>query len=298
MKIYLNGEAREVPDNYTAAQLVESLGLTGKRIAMEVNLEIVPGERLGILGPTGSGKSTLVQILAGLLEPTGGQVLLDGVDAHARTPQAHNLRRRMGLAFQYPEDQIFEQTVFREVAFGPRNLGLDETAVGTRVRWALDMAGLDPAAMEERVPFSLSGGEMRRVALAGILSLRPEVMILDEPTAGLDPQGRRDLLGRIGAWQKETGMTLVLVSHDLDQIARAVERVVVLAGGQVVADGAARRVLSDRDLLREAGLDAPQPVALLQALVEAGWPVRTDRLLPEEAAAEIAQVQSLAEVGP
>jgi energy-coupling factor transport system ATP-binding protein len=269
-----------------------------RRALRAVNLEIGPGERVGVLGPTGSGKSTLVQIMAGLLEPTGGQVSLDGVAAHARTPQARAQRRRVGLAFQYPEDQIFERTVFREVAFGPGNLGLDETAVAARVRWALEMVGLDLAAMQERVPFSLSGGEMRRVALAGILSLRPEVLILDEPTAGLDPQGRRDLLGRIGAWQEETGMTLVLVSHDLGQIARTVERVVVLAGGRVVADGPARRTLSDRDLLHEAGLDVPQPVALLQALGKAGWPVLTDRLLPEEAAAEIARVCGLAEVGP
>lgn len=268
------------------------------RVALHgVSLEIGPGERVGILGPTGSGKSTLVQHLAGLLEPTAGRVWLDGVPAHQRTAAARALRRRVGLVFQYPEDQIFEQTVFREVAFGPHNLGLEEGEVRARVRWALEMVGLDPATIERRVPFTLSGGEMRRVALAGILSLRPEVLILDEPTAGLDPRGRRRLLARVGAWQEETGLTLILVSHNLDDLARLVERVIVLAGGRVVADGPARQVLSNGELLRAAGLDVPQPVALLQALQAAGWPVHTDRLLPEDTVAEIVQARGLPEVG-
>ncbi len=273
-----------------------------------VSLEIGPGERVGILGPTGSGKSTLVQHIAGLLAPTSGRVLLDGVPAHERSAAARARRRQVGLAFQYPEDQIFEQTVRREVGFGPRNLGLKDQELVARVHWALELTGLDPAAVETRVPFTLSGGELRRVALASILALRPQVLILDEPTAGLDPHGRRELLGRIRAcpsaapwaWQEEIGLTLLMVSHDLDELARVVERVVLLQGGQVAADGPVRRVLSDRDLLRAAGLDTPQPVALLHALREAGWQVRTDRLLPEEAAAEIAQAmgRGLAEVDP
>jgi energy-coupling factor transport system ATP-binding protein len=255
-----------------------------------VSLEIGAGERVGILGPSGSGKSTLVQHLAGLLEPTSGRVLLNGVAAHAR-------QQPVGLAFQSPEDQIFEQTVFREVAFGPRNLGLEETEVTARVRWALEMVGLAPAAVEERVPFTLSGGEMRRVALAGILAMRPEVLILDEPTAGLDPQGRRELLARVRAWQEETGLTLVMVSHNLDELVRVVERVVLLKGGRVVTDGPARRLLSDGQLLRSIRLDVPQSVALLQALQKEGWEVHTDRLLPEEAGAEIAQARGLLEGG-
>lgn len=262
------------------------------RVALrEVNLEIGARERVGILGPSGSGKSTLVQHLAGLLEPTSGRVLLNGVAVHERTAAAHAQRQRIGLAFQNPEDQIFEQTVFREVAFGPRNLKLDETEVAARVRWALEMVGLDPAAVEGRVPFTLSGGEMRRVALASILAMRPEVLTLDEPTAGLDPRGRRDLLARVRAWQEEAGLTLIMVSHNLDELARVVERVVLLNGGRVVADGPARQMLSDGQLLRSIGLDVPQPVALLQALKKAGWQVRTDRLLPEEAVAEISRAR-------
>jgi energy-coupling factor transport system ATP-binding protein len=264
-----------------------------------VNVEIGPGERVGVVGPSGSGKSTLVQHLAGLLAPADGEVWLDGVAAHARSAEARARRRRVGLAFQYPEDQIFEQTVFREVAFGPRNLGLNEAELAPRVRWALEMVGLDPATMEERIPFTLSGGEMRRVALAGVLAMRPEVLILDEPTAGLDPRGRRELLAQVRTWQQqsadglETAPTLILVSHNLDELARVVDRVILLDEGKVIADGAVRQVLSDAGLLRAAGLDVPQPVALLQALREAGWQVRTDRLLPAEATREIVRAREI-----
>jgi energy-coupling factor transport system ATP-binding protein len=224
-----------------------------------------------------------------LLKPASGQVLLDGIVAHERTPAAREQRHRVGLAFQYPEDQIFEQTVFHEVAFGPRHLGLAQDQIMARVLWALGMVGLDPAAMQERLPLTLSGGEMRRVALASVFSLRPEVLILDEPTAGLDPRGRRELLARIRSWHEETGLTLILVSHDLDELARVVERVVFLQQGEIIADGPARQVLSDGELLRTARLQVPQPVALLQALRAADWHVRSDLLLPEQAAAEIAR---------
>ena len=254
-----------------------------------VSLELRPGERVGIVGQTGSGKSTLAQQIAGLLAPTAGRVLLDGTAAHERTPAARAQQRKIGLAFQHPEQQIFEQTVFKEVAFGPRNLGLAEAEVAERVQWALVMVGLNPAIFIERVPFALSGGEMRRVALAGILAMRPDVLILDEPTAGLDPRGRWELLERVGSWQAETGMTLILISHHLEEVARLAERVVLLARGRVAADGAVGQVLGDSHLLHSAGLSAPQPLALLEALRAAGWPVRTDRLLPEQVAAEIGQ---------
>ena len=258
----------------------------------DVSLELGAGECVGILGPSGSGKSTLAQLLAGLFEPASGRVLLNGVAAHERTAAARAQRRHIGLALQRPEDQIFEQTLFKEVAFGPRNLGLAEAAVEERVSWALDMVGLD-SALAERNPLTLSGGEMRRLALAGILAMRPEVLILDEPTAGLDPRGRGDLLFRIGDWQQVTGMTLVIVSHNMDELAHSVERVVLLDDGRLVADGPSRRLLSDVPLLHSIGLDVPQPVALLRALRKAGWPVPTDRLLPEEAVAEIIRARRL-----
>ena len=271
-------------------QYTYSPGTPLARTALQgIDLAIEPGERVGLLGPTGSGKSTLVQLLTGLIAPTAGRVLLDGVAAQARTADGRARRRRVGLAFQYPESQIFEQTVFREVACGPRNLGLSEAQVADRVRWAMEMVGLDPTALSGRVPFTLSGGEMRRVGLAGVLAMRPEVLILDEPTAGLDPQGRRELLDRVRTWQAKTGLTLILISHNLDDLARLAERVIVLAEGQVAADGPARQVLSDGRLLRAAGLAPPQPVALLEALQAAGWAVRADRLILEEAVLEIGQ---------
>ena len=260
-----------------------------------IDLEIRGGERVGIAGPSGSGKSTLAQLLAGLLEPTSGVVWLDGTAAHARTAAARAQRGHTGLALQQPEDQIFEQSVFREVAFGPRNMRLDAPAIAGRVRWALEMVGLDPVAIEDRVPFTLSGGEMRRVALAGILAMRPDVLILDEPTAGLDPRGRRELLDRVGDWQAETGMTLIVVSHDLEELGRIADRVVLLARGVVVADGPINSVLSNSRLLGSVGLDVPEPVTLLQTLRQAGWPVRTDLLLPGQVTAEIERARGVLE---
>ena len=268
-------------------------GTPFERVALrQVNLQIAAGERVGVLGPTGSGKSTLAQHLAGLLKPTAGRVLLDGVPVHS-APRDHRLQ--VGIAFQYPEDQIFEQTVFREVAFGPRNLGLDEGEVTARVRWALEMVDLNPETMSQRMPFTLSGGEMRRVALAGILVLRPRVLILDEPTAGQDPQSRRGLLAQISAWQEETGLTLIIISHALEEgsFLQAVERLVMLKEGQVVADGPTRHVLSDRALLNAIGLDVPEHVKLLQALRQRGEKVRTDLVSAAEAATEIAHVWGL-----
>jgi energy-coupling factor transport system ATP-binding protein len=255
------------------------------RALQDISLTISAGERVGILGPTGSGKSTLAQVLAGLLVPSTGQVCYDGLPARRRSARHH--RRRIGFALQYPEDQIFERTVFREVAFGPRRLGLQDTEIRRRVHWALERVGLSPQAFADRSPFTLSGGEMRRVALASILSLRPEVLILDEPTAGLDPRGRRELLALINQLHREMGSTLIVISHDLGAIAHVVERAVVLSEGCVVTDGPVRSVLSDPQLPERAGLSAPAPVALLHELKAAGWTVETDQLLPEGAAAEI-----------
>jgi energy-coupling factor transport system ATP-binding protein len=272
-----------------------------RKALRDVSLRIGPGERVGVVGRTGSGKSTLMQHLAGLLEPTSGRVLLDGIPAHARSAAARGRRRRVGMAFQYPEEQIFEQTVFREVAFGPRNLGLDRQArpanrrgqagIAGRVRWALEMVGLEPDAVIDRSPFTLSGGEKRRVALASILAMQPDVLLLDEPTAGLDPRGREELLDHVAAWHSaraERRPTLVVVSHDLAALARLTDRAIVLQGARIGADGPSQSVLSDREELSAAGLRPPPPATLLHELREAGWPIRSDRLLPEEAAAEIA----------
>jgi energy-coupling factor transport system ATP-binding protein len=257
-----------------------------------IDLEINPGERVGIVGSTGSGKSTLVQHMAGLLDPTSGRVLLDGAVAHGRSPATRERRRKIGLAFQYPEDQIFEQTVIREVGFGPRNLGLPPDVIEERVRWALDLVGLAHDTVGPRNPLTLSGGEMRRVALASILSMQPEVLILDEPTAGMDPRGRRDILCHMDAWQTPE-RTLIVVSHNMTELARLADRVVLLDDGKLVADGPARQILSDVELLTASGLDAAEPVHLLRALHNAGWQVRTDLLLAEQAAAEIARAKGV-----
>ncbi len=255
----------------------------------DVTLRITPSERVGVAGHTGSGKSTLMQHLAGLLKPTSGRVLLDGVPAHERSTAARSRRHRIGIAFQYPEEQIFEQTVFAEIAFGPRNMGLRQGELAARVDWALKLVGLDPLPMLDRSPFTLSGGERRRVALASVLAMRPEVLILDEPTAGLDPRGREELLERITAWPEDRKLTLIVVSHDLAALATMVERVIVLQAGRVEADGAARSVLSNAAILSSAGLRPPPPVALLSALRQTGWLVPTDRLTSGEATAEIAR---------
>lgn len=262
-----------------------------------ISLEVPPGQRVGIVGATGSGKSTLVQQIAGLLKPTAGRVLLDGTPAHLNSRAARARRRRIGVAFQYPEDQIFERTVFREVAFGLRSqVKLPVDQLRARVCWALDQVGLDLTVMGERAPLTLSGGEMRRVALASVLCTRPEVLILDEPTAGLDPQGRETLLASIQSWGTQApGMTLLVISHDLGHLARLVERAIVLARGSVVADGPARQILSDADLLRSAGLQVPPPVELLYRLRQAGWAVGIDYISAQEAVAEIARAHNLRE---
>jgi energy-coupling factor transport system ATP-binding protein len=255
----------------------------------DVNLEIRAGENIGIMGPTGSGKSTLVQHLAGLLVPMAGRVLIDNVDTR-EGPRARAAIRKVGLAFQYPEDQMFEQNVFQEVAFGPRNLGLTALEIEERVSWALEMVGLAPAMMHSRVPFTLSGGEMRRVALASVLAMRPAILILDEPTAGQDPQSRKELLARIRALHAQGDLTLIVVSHAMEEIAGLVDRIVILRNGHLVADATAREVLSNAQLLHSVGLDVPEPRALMLALRQQDIPVCADVFGVLEAVAEISRV--------
>ncbi|MDR5684022.1 MAG: energy-coupling factor transporter ATPase [Armatimonadota bacterium] len=254
----------------------------------DVTLAVRRGEFVGLVGPTGSGKSTLVQHFNGLLRPTAGRVLVDGADIHGPGVSLRQVRRKIGLLFQYPEHQLFEETVADDVAFGPRNLGLDPEEVERRVRDSLHLVGLDPDAFGKRSPFSLSGGEMRRVAIAGVLAMRPEVLILDEPTAGLDPVGRDEILERIAAFRAREATTVIFVSHSMDDVARLCDRVVVLHGGRVFLDAPTRTAFSQAERLREIGLDVPRAAALLLRLRSAGLPVRADRLTLEEACEEIA----------
>ncbi len=253
----------------------------------DVSFEIADGESVGLIGPTGSGKSTLVQHLNGLIRPRPGTVFVDGQDVGDRRTDLRRLRRTVGLVFQYPEYQLFEETVYDDVAFGPRSMGLDADEVDRRVRRAMALMGLDVEALAKRSPFELSGGQRRRVAIAGVLALGCSKLILDEPTAGLDPAGRRDLLRLLARLNRE-GMTVLLVTHDMDDLAEVARRVLVLSEGRLVADAPVRELFSrHRALLQEHRLDVPVAVRILYALRERGADVRLDRIGVDEVAEEI-----------
>ncbi|MEW6082458.1 MAG: energy-coupling factor transporter ATPase [Bacillota bacterium] len=252
------------------------------RAVASVNLFIPDGQFLGIIGPTGSGKSTLIQHFNGLLKPTAGRVLVDGADVFRDKASWRDVRRKVGLIFQYPEHQLFEETVRRDVSFGPRNLGLAEEEIERRVKEALGLVGVGED-LAERSPFELSGGQMRRVAMAGVLAMEPKYLVLDEPTAGLDPQGRDEILGRIKDLHSERGITVILVSHSMEEIARLVERLVVMDKGRVVLEGPPREVFLQDQLLRGMGLDVPQMTRLMSQLALKGVPVKRGALTVEEA---------------
>ena len=234
-----------------------------------VSLEIYRGEFLGIIGHTGSGKSTLIQHLNGLLQPTVGKIYLDGRDIWADPKKIRDVRFRVGLVFQYPEYQLFEETAYKDIAFGPKNVGLDQEEIDRRVRAAARFAGLDEGLLEKS-PFDLSGGQKRRVAIAGVIAMEPEVLILDEPSAGLDPAGRRSLLKNIKEYHRERGTTVVMVSHSMDEVAENVDRIIVLADAGVVMSGTPREVFSRAGELVAVGLDVPQVTRVAMALRQRG----------------------------
>ena len=250
----------------------------------DVSLTIEDGELIGLLGHTGSGKTTLVQHLNGLLKPTSGRVVVDGLNITEKGVSLLEVRRRVGLVFQYPEYQLFEETVARDVAFGPRNLGLSEQEVDQRVRFALREVGLAYDEIAQRSPFELSGGQMRRVAIAGVLAMRPGTLILDEPTAGLDPAGRRSILGMIRELHAAGGLTVVMVSHNMDDISSLATRLVVMSRGRMVLTGTPREVFQHRELLSSIGLGIPQAAELTQQLIAEGYPLPADLYTPEEVA--------------
>jgi len=274
-------EIRDLHHTYLQGTPLEAEALRG------VTLTIPDGDRVAVIGPTGSGKSTLVQTFNGLIRPTGGAVLVGGQDIFAPKTDRRHIRQQVALLFQYAEQQLFEETVTRDVGFGPRNLGLDPEEVTARVEEALRLVGLEPAAFGPRSPFTLSGGEMRRVALAGVLAMRPRVLILDEPTAGLDPQGKADLQRLILDLHARGGITLIVISHTMEEVARVAERVIVLAEGRVVMDGPVREIFARAAELEALHLAVPQPTQVLHRLRARGVPVRTDLLTLEEARAEI-----------
>lgn len=255
----------------------------------DLNLSIEEGEFVGIIGHTGSGKSTLVQHLNGLVKATSGHIYFNGEDIYAEGYDMRKLRSKVGLVFQYPEHQLFEVDVLSDICFGPKNQGLSKGEAEARAREAMRMVGLSEE-YEKQSPFELSGGQKRRVAIAGVLAMEPEVLILDEPTAGLDPRGRDEILDQISWLHKEKGITIVLVSHSMEDVAKYVERIIVMNQGQVLHDGVPREVFRHYKELESVGLAAPQVTYILHTLKEKGFGVDEDATTIEEARDTILKV--------
>jgi len=253
----------------------------------DIDLEIERGESIGIVGRTGCGKSTLIQHFNALLIPQSGRVLVDGVDTGKKGAPLQEIRRKVGLVFQYPEDQFFEETVFKEVAFAPRNLGVEGKELEDKVKWSLEAVGLDFEAVKDKSPFELSGGQMRRVAIASILSMEPEALVLDEPTAGLDPEGKRIILGQLEKLQKERGLTLIIVSHSMEDLARVAQRLIVMDEGRIELDDDIRRIFSQVERIKELGIFPPVTAQVAWLLRERGFDVDPGVLTPRELAEEI-----------
>ena len=269
--------------------LTYAVGTPFERKAVD-NLSLTIEEKTftAIAGHTGSGKSSLVQMIAGLIEPTSGQILIDEVDLKSENKIAvRDARRKIGMVFQYPEHQLFEETVEKDIAFGPRNFGCDEEEISKRVRESLELVGLDFETVHEKSPLDLSGGQRRRVAIAGVLALKPKYLIFDEPTAGLDPSAREQLLKKISQLKSQT---IILISHSMDDIARLADRLIVLKNGHCLADDEPRKIFQRKDILTEAGLSQPRILQLLENLRAEGISVKTEAIRIEEGLDEISSV--------
>ncbi|MDY4508297.1 MAG: energy-coupling factor transporter ATPase [Candidatus Faecousia sp.] len=269
---------------------IYSVGTPFEHKALDnISFSVERGEFIGIIGHTGSGKSTLMQQLNGLLKPTSGQVLLDGEDIWSDKKLTRQARFRVGLVFQYPEYQLFEETVYRDIAFGPKNMGLDEKEVDRRVREAAGFVGLTPEQLEVS-PFDLSGGQKRRVAIAGVIAMEPEVLILDEPTAGLDPVGRAEILGNIEAYRRARNATIMMVSHSMEDVARLTDRLLVMNGSKLAMDAAPAEVFSHAEELVQMGLNIPQVTQVFLNLKKLGLDVANVYTI-EQAVAEIKRLR-------
>ncbi len=260
-----------------------------KKALSDVSFKVENGEYIGLVGHTGSGKSTLVAHLNALLEPTGGGIYYDGVDIFSEGYDRKALRGKVGLVFQYPEHQLFEEDVFSDVCFGPKNLGLDRSEVELRAYDALKAVGVKDEHFYVS-PFDISGGEKRRVAIAGVLAMKPEVLILDEPCAGLDPKGREEILSLVDDLHDNLGISVILVSHSMDDLAEHVHRILVIDGGKLVMDGEPREVFRHRPELDAMGLTVPEATAIMSDLKRMGLAVRDDLITVEEAKREILRV--------
>lgn len=253
---------------------------------IDVNLVIPDGQFIGLIGHTGSGKSTLAQHLNGLLKPTSGHIYYNGADIHEGGFDKKMLRSKVGLVFQYPEHQLFEVDVFSDVCFGPKNLGLGKKEAELRAYAALKQVGIEDEYFYQS-PFDLSGGQKRRVAIAGVLAMKPEVLVLDEPTAGLDPKGREEILNQVAKLRDETGITVILISHSMEDVANYVDRIIVMNKSRVMFDDEPRRVFTHSRELEAVGLAAPQITYIMQTLKAKGLSVNTDLISIEEAKTEI-----------
>lgn len=252
----------------------------------DINLSIEKGELVGIIGHTGSGKSTLIQHFNGILKATSGTVLLDGTDIWQDKSKIRNVRFKVGVCFQYPEYQLFEETVYKDIAFGPKNMGLDEKEIDRKVRQVCEFVGLDESYFEKS-PFDLSGGEKRRVAIAGIMAMEPEVLVLDEPCAGLDPKGRNVILDLICEYRKKTGSTVLVVSHSMEDISKIATKILVMNDSKLAFYDTVENVFAKSDELIEMGLNIPEITKLFLKLKKAGYDVRTDIYTLEQAEKEL-----------
>lgn len=258
-----------------------------KKALDNINLEINEGDFIGLIGHTGSGKSTLIQHLNGLIKPSSGKIIVDGVDITTKDANLRLVRQKVGLVFQYPEHQLFEETVWKDIAFGPINLGLKDGELDRRVKGAMELVGLDFENIKDRSPFELSGGQKRRVAIAGVLAMKPKVLILDEPTAGLDPRGRDEILDEIQGLYRKEGITIILVSHSMEDVAKLVNRIIVMHKGHVAMEGAPREVFKRVKELESIGLGIPQISYFMREYKMKGNPVSDDVLTVEEAKNEL-----------
>ena len=271
-----------------------SAGTPFEKTAIEnISLEIPQGQFVGILGHTGSGKSTFIQHLNALLQPTGGRVLLDGEDINRDKKSRHDVKWKVGLVFQYPEYQLFEETVFADIAFGPKNMGLSKEEIDERVREAAGFVGVEEKLFE-RSPLELSGGQKRRVAIAGVIAMRPGVLILDEPTAGLDPSGSRKIMDNIRRYREKSGATVIIVSHNMDDAARLTERLIVFDHGHIAMDGTPEEIFSRPQELIDIGLNVPQATALAMALRRRGMELPGAIFTHEQLLAAVTQAKGVA----
>ncbi len=264
-----------------------------EKIALNaVSLEIKDGEFVALIGHTGSGKSTLIQHFNGLLEATSGKIIVDGVDITDKSAKLIDIRKKVGLVFQYPEYQIFEETIAKDIEFGPKNLGLSDEEIKGRVIESMKMVGLDYETYKDKSPFDLSGGQKRRVAIAGVIAMKPTTLILDEPTAGLDPKGRDDILNQISKLHKDYNMTIIIVSHSMEDVAKIAERVIVMNHGEVALQGTPAEVFKEIDMLEEIGLGVPQVTYLVRELRKKGFNISDNIFTIEEAKKELLSILS------